>query len=193
MRSDEGMVGSHELHRFTGRGGDSTQGVVKAGDMVLIAAEVVDDDYTPEEVKVRLWSKEGPYVTVVDRGRIWAMLLPAPPDEPVDGTWLHCNQGTDEETVLFRDDDRSPQGPVSHRRWPQRWRDVAAKEWISWPEAALRGAPHDWQAVTVTPDRVAELAREHDAHPLLREVGNRPTFSGSTIPENGNTNPDKEP
>lgn len=185
MRSDEGMTGSYELHRFAD--GDATQGVVKDGDMVLIAMEVVDDDYTAEEVKARAWSKEGPYVTVIDRKRIWAVLLPAPPDEPPNGTRMHCRQGSAEETLLIRNDDGSPQGPVSHRRWPQRWWDVAAKEWISWPEAVLRGATEGEEVVRRTAVLIMGESDAPDAHPLLRPVGNRPTFTGSTIPEDTNS------
>lgn len=165
--SREGINGPHKMHRFTDA--DSTWENVKNGDVVLVALEVVDGDYcVPEEIRVRVWAKQGPYEISVDRRGIYALLLPAPPDEPPHSTKLLLAAHPDRVTMFIRDDAVAPREGVDGCRWPAHWFDVAAGEWITWPEAVNRGADKASEMIHRSDALILGVSPYSDAHPLLR-------------------------
>ncbi|MEU8334853.1 hypothetical protein [Micromonospora tulbaghiae] len=108
------------------------------GDNVLVRGVI--KQYTPGVgALVEFFSKTDQYEVWIRPDLIADVLLPNPPAEPVDGTWLHGNT-TPGHTAFVRDDSGSGSQHDEDRRFPRRWFDVAAQEYIDWPTAVRRGA-----------------------------------------------------
>ncbi|MFJ1539343.1 hypothetical protein ACIODS_12440 [Micromonospora chalcea] len=120
--------------------GDLPDGVPTplVGDTVLIRGVI--KQYTPGVgALVEFFSKTDQYEAWIRSDLIADVLLPNPPAEPADGTWLAgVKPGGTNTRVFIRDDAEGHNDP--DRRHDRHWWDVVAEEWVDWPTAVRRGA-----------------------------------------------------
>jgi hypothetical protein len=120
---------------------------LSVGDLVLVRARVrqVGQEHG---VLVKLSSGSGPlYDAWVRADRVEYQVVADVPEEPEDGVWVRsqAGPGSPVSSVWARADNFShppmPPAPVEpDRRWPRRWWDFRARQWVDWPTAYRRGA-----------------------------------------------------